>query len=127
MANVISAVLVHRDPHERAQLRAALAAIPGVQLAGERADVRAGLAFARQARPAILLLDLAPPVDDTLVAASQFRLEHPEVALFFWAESYEPETLVRAIRAGARDTRGRVTSAWPIISRVENAGTSTRV
>ena len=29
--------------------------------------------------------------------------------------------------AGARDTRGRVTSAWPIISRVENAGTSTRV
>ena len=123
MANAISAVLVHRDPHERAQLRAALAAIPGVQLAGERADVRAGLAFARQARPAILLLDLAPPVDDTLVAASQFRLEHPEVALFFWAVSYEPETLVRAIRAGAQEVLRRPLDRVALGQAVERVAT----
>src|SRR2546426_4025105 len=107
MTNPISAVLVHRDPHERAQLGAALAATPGVQLAGERGDVRGGLALARQVRPAILVLELVPPVDDTLSASSQFRLEHPEVALFFWAESYDQETLVRAIRAGAQEVLRR--------------------
>src|SRR5437867_2326825 len=107
MTEPISAVLVHRDPHERAQLGAALAATPGVQLAGERADLRGGLALARQARPEILVLELASPMEETLSATSEFRLECPEVALFFWAESYDQETLVSAIRAGAQEVLRR--------------------
>ena len=43
MATVIRAIVVHRDGTERAGLRAALEALPGVEIAGERTDLRSGI------------------------------------------------------------------------------------
>src|SRR5439155_2318734 len=59
MTTPLSVVLIHRNDVERAQLRGALEALPGVEIAGERADLRAGVALAHQAHPAILVLELA--------------------------------------------------------------------
>ena len=36
----LTVVLVHRDAYERGQLRSAFLALPGVQIAGERSDLR---------------------------------------------------------------------------------------
>lgn len=100
---MLPVVLVHRDDADRAQLRAALEALPGVQIAGERADLRAGLALAHHARPAILVLELAPPGDDTLSAAAQFKMEHPDCAIFLVADTLDADTLLHALRAGAQE------------------------
>jgi pilus assembly protein CpaE len=107
MSPTLAVVLVHRDEAERAQYRATLEALAGVQIAGERADPRAGLAFAHQVRPQILVLELASPVDEILGAASQFRMEHPDCAIFFATEALDPETLLRALRAGAQEVLRR--------------------
>jgi len=82
MATVIRAIVVHRDGTERAGLRAALEALPGVEIAGDRTDLRSGIALARQSSPDILLLELAQPVEETLQAAAQFRLDQPDCAIF---------------------------------------------
>ena len=107
MATPITVVLVHRNDLERAALKTALEALPGVQLSGERTDLRAGLALAHQTRPTILVLELAVPVDDTLGAVAQYKLDHPEVAIFLSSELLDPDTLLRAMRAGVSEVLRR--------------------
>ena len=107
MSQTTTVVLVHRDDYERGQLRLALEGLGGVQIAGERSDLRAGIALAHQARPTVLIMELAHPVEDGLHAASQFKLEHPDCAIFLMTDVFDPETLLRALRAGAQEVLRR--------------------
>jgi pilus assembly protein CpaE len=107
VTSILTVVLVHRDDYERGQLRLALEGLSGVQIAGERNDMRAGLALAHQVRPNILILDIAHPVDDTLNAASQFKVDHPDCAIFLATDVFDPDTLLRALRAGAQEVLRR--------------------
>jgi pilus assembly protein CpaE len=122
MISILSVVLVHGDDHERAQLRAALEGLPGVQIAGERDDMRAGLALAHQVRPGILILDLAPPVEDVLNAASQYKLDHPDCAVFLTTDAYDQEMLLRALRAGAQEVLRRPLDRGALREAVERVG-----
>jgi pilus assembly protein CpaE len=103
----LSVVIVHHDEIERQQLRAAFEGCPGIQIAGERSDLRAGLALARQGDPAILMLEIAPSIDDVLAATAAYRLERPEVAVFLVGEPLESDDLLRAMRAGAQEVLRR--------------------
>jgi pilus assembly protein CpaE len=107
MSANLSVVVVHRNDNERTQLRMALEALPGVTISGERADLRAGLALANQVRPTILVLDLGQPIEDTLHAASQFKMEHPDTAIFLATDLLDPDTLLKALRAGAQEVLRR--------------------
>jgi pilus assembly protein CpaE len=100
-------VLVHRDDQERGQIRQALESLEGVTLAGERNDMRAGLALAHQVRPGILILHMAQPVEEALHAASQFKVENPESAIFLATDVFDPDTLLRALRSGAQEVLRR--------------------
>lgn len=107
MSQATTVVLVHRDDYERGQLRLALESLSGVQIAGERSDLRAGIALGHQARPNLFIMELSHPVEDGLNAASQFKLEHPDCAIFLVTEVFDPETLLRALRAGAQEVLRR--------------------
>ena len=104
MANAsLTVVLVHKNDVERVQIRQALETIPGVQIAGERPDLRAGMALAHQVRPVILVLEVTAGGDDALSAAAQYRLEDPHVTVFAAVDSVNPELLMRAMRAGVQE------------------------
>ena len=107
MNTPLSVVLVNRDDHERGQFRAALEGLPGIQIAGERDDMRAGIALAHQVRPGILILDMAQQVEETLQAASQYKLDHPDCAVFLSTDVFDPDTLLRALRGGAQEVLRR--------------------
>ena len=107
MSQTMTVVLVHRDDYERGQLRLALEALSGVQIAGERSELRSGMALAHQVRPTVLIMELANPVEDGLHAANQFKMEHPDSAIFFSTEIFDPDTLLRALRAGAQEVLRR--------------------
>src|SRR5881397_1591865 len=103
----LTVVLVHRNDIERAQIRQVIEAIPNVQIGGERSDLRSGLALAHQVRPAILVLEVWGSGDETLSAASQYRLEYPDVAIFLATEAVNPDLLMRAMRAGVQEVLRR--------------------
>ncbi len=107
MNTALTVVLVHGNATERASLRSAFETMPKVQILGERSDLRAGIAMAHQARPSILVLELSAPVEDGLAAASSYKLDHPEVSIFFSTDVLDPETLLRAMRAGATEVLRR--------------------
>jgi len=46
-------------------------------------------------------------VEDGLHAASQFKLEHPDCAIFLMTDIFDPDTLLRALRAGAQEVLRR--------------------
>jgi pilus assembly protein CpaE len=104
----LSVVLVHRDPAERALLRVAFESAGSVQIAGERPDLRGGLALARQVRPDILVLELdRRGQEETLAAGAQYRMEHPDGSLFLTTDQVDSDILLRAMRTGAQDVLRR--------------------
>jgi pilus assembly protein CpaE len=108
VSHSLSVVLVHRDPNERAQLRSAFEAAGSVQIAGERPDLRGGLALARQVRPDILVLELdRRGQEETLAAGAQYRMEHPDGSLFLTTDQLDSDLLLRAMRTGAQDVLRR--------------------
>jgi pilus assembly protein CpaE len=107
MSASLSVVIIHRDPIERGQLRAALEALPGVQVVGERPDLRSGIALAHQAQPQILVMELAPPMDDGLSIAAQFHMQNANCAIFLMTDAFDSDTLLRALRSGAQEVLRR--------------------
>lgn len=107
MSAHLSVVIIHRDPIERSQLHAAFDAMSGVDVAGERPDLRSGLALAHQVQPQILVMDLVHPIEDGLTAAAQFHMQHPNCAIFLMTDAFDSDTLLRALRAGAQEVLRR--------------------
>jgi pilus assembly protein CpaE len=99
----ITLLLILNDENNRHSTRAALEGLPGVEVVGERSELRSGLLLARQLRPRVVLLDLPDASDEALVAAGSFKLDSPDVALFLMSNTLDPQVLLKAIRAGAQE------------------------
>jgi pilus assembly protein CpaE len=100
----ISLLLILNDEKDRQSTRAALEGLPGVEVLGERSELRSGLLLARQLRPRIVLLDLPDAsYEDALGAAGSFKLDSPDIALFLMSNTLDPHVLLKAIRAGAQE------------------------
>src|SRR5262245_25190393 len=99
----VSVLLILEDNQNRSATRAAVEGLAGVEVVGERTDLRAGLLLARQLRPRVVLLDLPGSYDDALSAAGNFKLDSPDTALFLMTNSLDPQILLKAIRAGAQE------------------------
>src|SRR5881397_2448379 len=77
--------------------------LSGVEVVGERSELRSGLLLARQLRPRVVLLDLPDAYEDALSAAGSFKLDAPDIALFLMSNTLDPQVLLKAIRAGAQE------------------------
>src|SRR2546422_5973506 len=99
----ISLLLILHGERDRNSTRAALEGLPGVEVLGERSELRSGLLLARQLRPRIVLLDLPDAYEEALGAAGSFKLDSPDIALFLMSNTLDPHVLLKAIRAGAQE------------------------
>jgi len=99
----ITLLLILNDEKVRDSTRAALEGLPGVEVVGERSELRSGLLLARQLRPRVVLLDLPDASDEALSAAGSFKLDSPDVALFLMSNTLDPQVLLKAIRSGAQE------------------------
>jgi len=99
----ITVLLILGDGKVRDGTRAALEGLPGVEVVGERSELRSGLLLARQLRPRIVLLDLPDAYEEALGAAGSFKLDAPDIALFLLSNSLDPQVLLKAIRSGAQE------------------------
>src|SRR5689334_16015759 len=95
-SGMISLLLILSDEKVRGSTRAALEGLPGVELVGERSELRSGLLLARQLRPRIVLLDLPDTnSDEALSVAGSFKLDSPDVALFLMSNTLDPQVLLK--------------------------------
>ena len=106
MSSPFTAVVIDSDDSSRNSLITQLRSTPGVQVEADASDLALGMRLARQIRPMLLVLE-AKPLDDALAAAERFHLEHPAATIFITSSDTAPNTILRAMRAGAKEFLSR--------------------
>ncbi len=91
------------DDHElvRHGLSVLLSSDPAFRVIGSAQTVAAGIRFARQERPDVLLLDIAMPDGSGLDAIPLFRTASKDTAILMLSMYDEPEIAQRALQLGA--------------------------
>ena len=86
----------------REGLQMVLDVIPDLEVVAAVADGEQALAAVDQHKPDAILLDLHMPVLDGLGATERLTREHPEVAIVVLTTYADDETIIAALKAGAR-------------------------
>ncbi len=86
----------------REGLRMVLDVIPELEVVAAVADGEQALAAVAEHQPDAILLDLHMPVLDGVGATERLTREHPEVAIVVLTTYADDETIIAALKAGAR-------------------------
>ena len=79
-----------------------LGGLPGIDVVGAAADGERALALVAEHHPDAILLDLHMPVLDGIAATRRLTAEHPGVAVVILTTYADDESVLDALRAGAR-------------------------
>ena len=79
-----------------------LSLVPDLEVVGEAGDGAAAVAAVERDRPDVVLMDLRMPEVDGATATARIVAAHPEVAVLVLTTFADDESIVTALRAGAR-------------------------
>jgi len=79
-----------------------LGGLPGIEVAGAAADGEQALELVAEHHPDAILLDLHMPVLDGIGATRRLTAEHPDVAIVVLTTYADDDSVLEALRAGAR-------------------------
>ncbi|HEX4009589.1 MAG TPA: response regulator transcription factor [Solirubrobacteraceae bacterium] len=86
----------------RESLGTLLGLLPGIELVGSASDGVEAVALAGQHHPEVVLMDLRMPRMDGIEATRRLRDEHPEIKVISLTTYADDESVLGALRAGAR-------------------------
>lgn len=98
----VRVVVADDHPIFRDGLRALLSAEPTTELVGEASAGTEALGLVASARPDVVLMDLNMPEMGGVEATRQITAAHPEVGMLVLTMLEDDESVLAAIRAGAR-------------------------
>ena len=103
MAEGMRVFIVDADEVSCRSTKSLLAEVQWVDVVGESTDLARALATVRQVKPAIVILNLFPGEDEALGLAEKITHSLPETTLFVTCQDKNPETIIKAVRSGARE------------------------
>ena len=118
MSSKFTAVVIDSDDSARNSLITQLKTTPGVTVEADAPDLALGMKLARQIRPTLLVLELKP-LDEALAAAERYHLENPNTTIFLTSSDSTPNTILRAMRAGAKEYLPRPVSNADLTAAVD--------
>ena len=98
----IRVLLADDHPVFRYGMRALLSAAPDTELVGEATDGEEAVARALELRPDVILMDLNMPNLNGIEATQKILKASPHTSILMVTMSEEDESVVAAVRAGAR-------------------------
>ena len=101
-ARPLRVVLADDHPMYRYGVAAVLATAAEIELVGEASDGAGLITLAERERPDVVLTDLAMPGTDGLSACRQLLARQPDLGILVLTMHADDESLVAALRAGAR-------------------------
>jgi pilus assembly protein CpaE len=102
VSSQFTAVVVDSDDSSRNSLITQLRTMPGIKVEADAGDLGLGMKLARQVRPNLLVLE-AKPLDEALALAERFHLDNPATSIFILSSDSSPNTILRSMRAGAKE------------------------
>ncbi|ROP72413.1 response regulator transcription factor [Curtobacterium sp. PhB115] len=79
-----------------------LSLVPDLEVTGEASDGAEAVAAVERDQPDVVLMDLRMPGTDGPTATARIVAEHPEIAVLVLTTYADDESIVTALRAGAR-------------------------
>ncbi|NQT25588.1 AAA family ATPase [candidate division KSB1 bacterium] len=113
-------VLIDLDIHSSQRLQVILEEIPGTKIFSENKDLNSGINLIRKIEPVIVILSLFPSEESALLTATKISQKYPEVTLFVTAQPTDSKTIIRAMRAGAREFIVQPVNKEELITAVKN-------
>jgi DNA-binding NarL/FixJ family response regulator len=101
-ARDITVVLADDHPVVRNGLRALISSLPGFTVVAEAADGYAAVREAQLVRPDVVIMDVRMPGLDGIEATRRITASSPSVAVLVLTMFEDDETVLAAMRAGAR-------------------------
>ena len=98
----ITVLIADDHPVFRKGLRALLASIPAVELAGEATNGEDAIQLAEQLQPDVILMDLQMPGGGGLAAIRQIVRTSPHIRILVVTMFQDDDSVFAALRAGAR-------------------------
>jgi len=86
----------------RESLATLLGLLEGIELVASAADGQEAIALVARHRPDVVLMDLKMPRLDGIEATRRLRVEHPEVSVIALTTFDDDQSVLGALRAGAR-------------------------
>lgn len=96
-------LLLDLDMNSSQRFQVFLEEMPGLKIFAENKDMNNGMQLIRKIEPAVVILNLYPSEEEALVTAAKISQKFPEVTLFVTAQPTDSKTVIRAMRAGARE------------------------
>jgi len=103
MAEGIATFIIDADESSYRAIKNLLTEIQWVDIVGESADPSQALALVRQAKPAVVVLNLYPDEARLLDLTERITSSLPETTVFVTSSDKNPETIIKAVRTGARE------------------------
>ncbi len=103
MTDQITVVIIDKDENSRKHLKTLLSEVPWVKIVSETADLNRGYEVIRQNKPSIVVLDLYPIVEQALELAEKISQNMPRTTIFMTSHEDNSDTILRAMRSGARE------------------------
>jgi DNA-binding NarL/FixJ family response regulator len=101
-AQVVRVVVADDQAAVREGLATLLALLPGIAVVGTAADGDQAVELVARERPAVVLMDLRMPRCDGVEATRRIRAEHPGTQVVILTTYADDESILQALRAGAR-------------------------
>ena len=98
----VRVVLVDDQRVVRDGLALLLGLLPGIELVGSAEDGEQALEAVARLQPNVVLMDLRMPRMDGIEATRRIRADHPDVAVLALTTYADDESVLGALRAGAR-------------------------
>lgn len=103
MDDKVKIVTVDNDEVSRRDLAFMLKSDSGIDLAAEIGQFKTAYSVIKKSRPQIVILNLSPSEDEALQLADRISATLPGTILFVTSTDSKPESIIRAMRAGARE------------------------
>lgn len=103
MTNQIPTVIIDTEAQSIELLKLYLNELGYVQLAGEFNDIITGYNFILENRPSIVIIDISHKTELALDIISKISTNHKTCKIVVTSSSYSTETIIKAMRAGARE------------------------
>lgn len=103
MTNQIPTVIIDTEAQSTELLKLYLNELGYVQVTGEFSDIITGYNFILENRPSIVIIDISHKTELALDIISKISNNHKTCKIIVTSSSYSTETIIKAMRAGARE------------------------
>lgn len=103
MTNNIPVLIIESDKSERESLRKTLESIKGGTVFAEAVDIESGYQQIQKTKPLIVIFGLPEGSEHGLIMIEKIAKEFPETNVLVKSKDKSPETIIKSLRAGAKD------------------------